>query len=65
MFSSSRSDYYKSPDDAYGSLQEDNTWNGLIHMMIKNKIEVSNANFWWTADRTKVVKFIAPIFEFR
>ncbi|KAJ9574389.1 hypothetical protein L9F63_012947 [Diploptera punctata] len=56
-----RSDYYKPSDYSYGSRLPNGTWNGLMSMLLKDEIEISAADFYWTAARAEVVDFIAPI----
>ena len=60
-----RSDYYKPPDNAYGTLLSNGSWNGLVAMLLEEEVETSNGDFFWTASRAEVIDYIAPIIWFK
>jgi ABC-type amino acid transport substrate-binding protein len=52
------------PDGAYGALQADGTWNGLVRSLIDGKADVAAADLTITQARDKVIDFTTPLSQF-
>ena len=53
----------QSPDGAYGILQPDGSWNGIVHSLQMNTTEVGIADFFSTHSRSDVVDFSSKVME--
>jgi hypothetical protein len=65
MFSLFSSDYYTPEGNWYGSYLDSGTWNGLVGMVMRNEVHVTNVDMTWTTDRGDVVDFITQIRQVR
>merc|ERR1711994_676949 len=52
-----------SPDGAYGILQSNGSWNGIIQSIIMNKTEVGVVDVYYTLSRSEAVDFSPSIME--
>ncbi|KAJ4430946.1 hypothetical protein ANN_19539 [Periplaneta americana] len=49
-----------SPDGAWGSLTSNNTWNGMVGMIVRGEAEMAITAFTMTKSRLAYVNFMAP-----
>ncbi|KAJ4429118.1 hypothetical protein ANN_26119 [Periplaneta americana] len=53
---------YQVPDDlAWGSLMENDSWNGMIGLIVRNEVHIAVSEFTMTALRATVVDFSVPL----
>ncbi|KAJ9583198.1 hypothetical protein L9F63_022469 [Diploptera punctata] len=57
-----KTEYFIPPDGHYGML-ENEKWNGLIGMIVRNETDVSITPLIWNKQRNEVVNFIASMFK--
>ncbi|XP_069700768.1 glutamate receptor U1-like [Periplaneta americana] len=60
-----RSDYYKPDKHTYGAYQANGSWNGLMGLVMRNVVEVTNADFIWNGDRMPYVNFVTEVNQYR
>jgi hypothetical protein len=56
-----RTDYYKSPDGNFGVKLDNCSWNGVVGLMVRGEVHVSNSAFMYNAPRMKVVDYLDPM----
>ncbi|PSN34586.1 Ionotropic receptor 116 [Blattella germanica] len=56
-----RTKYSRSSTKAYGSLQENGNWSGLIGMITRNEVHVAVQSLTVTEERSNVVDFTLPL----
>lgn len=56
-----RSDYSKAVDNFSGARQKNGSWNGIIGMMVKGEVQISNVPFVMTSQRQSVMDFTFPL----
>jgi hypothetical protein len=60
-----RTEYFIPADNAWGSLTQNGSWNGMIAMILKGEAEIAVAEFTMTALRAEVVDFTIPLINTR
>ena len=51
----------KPPDGAWGSIQPDGSWNGMVNLLAKQEIDIAPTDFTVTLERSVVMTFATPI----
>ena len=51
----------KPPDGAWGSIQPDGSWNGMVNMLAKQDIDIAVSPFTMTYERSAVITFSTPL----
>jgi hypothetical protein len=59
------SDYYKPEGNFFGSYLGNGTWNGVVGMILRNEVHVTNVDMSWNAERADVIEFVTQIDKFR
>jgi hypothetical protein len=52
-------------DNASGAKQKDGSWSGVVGMMVRDEVQVSNIPFVMTTDRQSAVDFTFPLIDIR
>lgn len=50
-------------DHAYGSLNENGSWNGMMRELIDKRADIALSSLWVMAEREKVVDFTVPFYD--
>ena len=53
----------KPPDGAWGAIQPDGSWNGMVNMLSKQEVDLGITPFTITQDRSTVATFSTPLFQ--
>ncbi|KAJ4427788.1 hypothetical protein ANN_25441 [Periplaneta americana] len=56
-----KSEYHEPPDNAFGILLDNGSWNGLMGLTISGEVEVGVAGVMYTIPRMNAVAFLNPI----
>jgi hypothetical protein len=56
-----RTDFYKSPDDSFGVKLGNGSWNGVVGLVVRGEVHVSNSAFMYNAPRMEVVDYLDPM----
>jgi hypothetical protein len=56
-----RADYYTPPDDSFGVKLDNGSWNGVVGMVVRGDVHISNAAFMYNALRIEAVDYLDPM----
>jgi hypothetical protein len=56
-----RTDYHRSPDETFGVKLENGSWNGVVGLVVRGEVHVSNSAFMYNAPRMEVVDYLDPM----
>ena len=51
----------KPPDGAWGAIQPDGSWNGMVNLLAKQVVDIATTDFTITHERSMVMTFATPI----
>jgi hypothetical protein len=56
-----RTDYYKSHDNNFGVKLGNGSWNGVMGLVVRGEVHVSNSAFMYNAPRMEVVDYLGTL----
>jgi hypothetical protein len=56
-----RTDYYKSPDDTFGVKLSNGSWNGVVGLVVRGDVHISNSAFMYNGPRLEVLDYLDPM----
>jgi hypothetical protein len=59
--SRTRADYYTPPDDSFGVKLENGSWNGVVGMVVRGEVHISNAAFMYNVPRMEALDYLDPM----
>jgi hypothetical protein len=56
-----RTDYHRSSDDNFGVKLDNGSWNGVVGLVVRGEVHISNSAFMYNAPRMEVVDYLDPM----